>query len=141
VLFANPVSLSPGRPIRTVLGGTGVAISTHCKHVPEAVEYLGYLAGKLCQRTIYGLSGGQPVRRSAWSDETMNAITNRFFLRTLDCLEAAWVRPRYNGYIQLQETAGIPIVNYLRAGGNARAVLESLDELYRNSKKARFSNV
>jgi multiple sugar transport system substrate-binding protein len=141
LLFASPVALSSGRPMRTVLGGTGVGISTSCSHVPEALEYAKYLAGKLCQRTIYGLSGGQPARRSAWSDDTMNAITNRFFLRTLDCVQAAWVRPRYNGYIQLQETAGIPIVDYLRAGGNARAVLESLDELYRGSKKARFSNV
>jgi multiple sugar transport system substrate-binding protein len=141
LLFTNPVALSSGRSIRTVLGGTGIGISAFCNHVQEALEYTRYLTREVCQRTIYALSGGQPARRSAWSDETLNAITNGFFLGTIDCLQKACVRPRYNGYVDFQAQAGIPIVDYLRAGGNARAVLETLDERYRDSQKAMSKNV
>jgi multiple sugar transport system substrate-binding protein len=135
ILFANPVLLSDSRPLRTVLGGTGMAISARCDSPLAALEYLTYVAGAEWQSTLYGLSGGQPARRSAWQDEILNRIANGFFERTLDSLERAYVRPRYPGYIEFQEQAGLPIVKYLRNGGSPRAVLEEVNGLYRQAAK------
>jgi multiple sugar transport system substrate-binding protein len=133
VRFANTVTVGEGKPVRTVLGGTGLAISAQCSNVGQALDYLMYVAGEECQRTLYGLSGGQPAHRQAWLDETLNRVTNGFFHDTLACLDAAIMRPRYDGYIGLQGQAGHPIVNFLRSGGSAQAVLAAVDRLYQES--------
>lgn len=135
IRFSNPVFLSNGRPLRTVLGGTGMAISARCNAVEVALEYLALVAGTEWQRTLYGLSGGQPARRSAWQDETLNQITHGFFEETLDSLENAYLRPRYAGYVEFQERAGAPIVEYLRSGGSTAHVIEKINTLYRSSRE------
>jgi multiple sugar transport system substrate-binding protein len=134
VRFANTVTLGEGKPLRTILGGTGLAISAQCPNVSVALDYLTYVAGEECQRTLYGLSGGQPAHRQAWLDETLNRVTNGFFRDTLACLDAAIMRPRYDGYIGLQGQAGHPIVNFLKEGGSAMSVLAAIDALYRKSR-------
>ena len=92
-----------------------------------------YVAGEECQRTLYGLSGGQPSHRKAWLDETLNRVTNGFFRDTLACLDAASMRPRYDGYIELQGQAGHPIASYLKGGSSAPSALAEVDALYRQS--------
>ncbi|MGH9434576.1 MAG: extracellular solute-binding protein [Terriglobia bacterium] len=136
ILFTNPVSLGNGQPLRTVLGGTGIAISSHCAAIETAVDYIKEVAGADWQRTLYGLSGGQPARRSAWRDETLNQIAHGFFKQTLDSMEHAYLRPRYAGYIEFQEQAGVPMVNYLRGGGSTASVVEDINALYRQSRRA-----
>ena len=133
VRFGNTVAVGEGKPLRTVLGGTGLAISAKCSNVGQALDYLMYVAGEECQRTLYGLSGGQPAHRRAWLDETLNRVTNGFFRDTLACLDAAIMRPRYDGYIELQGRAGHPIVSFLRSGGSAQPVLAAIDGLYQRS--------
>jgi len=133
VRFSNPVALEKGLPIRTVLGGTGIAISSGCKEMGLALEYSLYVAGRECQSTLYGMSGGQPVRRSAWHDPVLNQIADNFFSRTAASLETAYVRPRYPGYVVLQEHGGEAIVEYLRQHGSTRKALDRMDSLYRAS--------
>jgi multiple sugar transport system substrate-binding protein len=133
VLFANTAELGEGKPLRTVLGGTGLAISAQCAHINAALDYLMYVAGETCQRTLYGLSGGQPAHRQAWLGETLNHVTTNFFRDTLACLDAAIMRPRYNGYIGLQEQGGFPIIEFLKDGGSVQSVLTEIDTLYRQS--------
>ena len=133
VRFANTVSLGEGKPLRTVLGGTGLAISSRCSNLAQAVDFLMYAAGEDCQRTLYGLSGGQPAHRKAWRDETLNSVSSGFFRDTLPCLDAAIMRPRYHGYIGLQAEAGRPIISFLQSGGAAGAVLAEINRLYRHS--------
>jgi multiple sugar transport system substrate-binding protein len=135
VRFSNPVALDGDIPIRTVLGGTGIAISADCKDTALALEYSLFVAGRTCQRTLYGISGGQPARRSAWHDPLLNQITDDFFLRTSASIETAYVRPRYSGYVGLQERAGEAIVEYCKHRGNTQQVLEQMDTLYRASLK------
>ena len=133
VLFANPVRLEDGKQLRTVLGGAGMAISQHCHNPEIALEYAAYVAGPLCQRTLYGLSGGQPAHRSAWKDEILNKVTEGFFANTLECMESAFVRPRYDGYVSFQESAGYPITQFLQKEMSAETALESIDAQYRQS--------
>jgi multiple sugar transport system substrate-binding protein len=131
--FSNPVALDGSVPMRTVLGGTGLAISVDCKDIPLALEYSLFVAGRTCQRTLYGMCGGQPARRSAWHDTLLNQITDGFFSRTVVSIETAHVRPRYHGYISLQERAGMPILEYCKHRENPQQVLEQMDTLYRAS--------
>jgi multiple sugar transport system substrate-binding protein len=134
--FALSPTLWNGSHLRTVLGGTGLAISTSSTHKEVALEYSLYVAGHVCQSTLYGVCGGQPARRSAWMDEELNRLTDGFFQQTLPSIEAAYVRPRYPGYAGLQEKAGVPLADYLQNGGNASETLDCVDALYRASLPA-----
>ena len=131
--FADPVELSKGVPMRTVLGGTGIAISAGCENPSMALEYGRYIAGKSCQRTLYGICGGQPARRSAWDDAGLNQLTDNFFHRTAASIENAYVRPRYRGYVGLQERAGEVVAEFCKHRGSPRRALERIDGLYHAS--------
>jgi multiple sugar transport system substrate-binding protein len=134
LLFANPVSLQDGTLMRTVLGGTGIAVSTNCRNAKEATEFCTFVARRDCQTHLYGVCGGQPASSSAWHDLLLNQASNDFFKRTLASIEAAYVRPRYEGYIALQGSAGIHVSEYLRRETTAALALERLDSLYRQSQ-------
>jgi multiple sugar transport system substrate-binding protein len=133
--FSNPVALDHTTPMRTVLGGTGIAISAGCKDIPLALEYSLFVAGRSCQRTLYGMCGGQPARRSAWHDTILNRITDDFFSQTFASIETAYVRPRYHGYVGLQESGGEAIGEYCKHRCNARQTLDQIDYMYRASLK------
>jgi multiple sugar transport system substrate-binding protein len=132
ISFADTVALD-GVPMRTVMGGTGLAISRSCAIPDIALKYALYVSGRSCQSTLYGVCGGQPARRSAWKSDELNRLTDGFFHKLLPNIERAYVRPRYDGYVSLQEQAGIPIIKYLRAGGDAGQALDDIDELFRAS--------
>jgi multiple sugar transport system substrate-binding protein len=141
VRFSNPVALDHGIPMRTVLGGTGIALSAGCKNTAVALEYSLFVSGRACQSTLYGICGGQPARRSAWRDPVLNQITDDFFSRTAASVETAYVRPRYPGYVGLQERGGEAIVEYLKRRGNTRMVLEQIDTLYRSRLREGIQHV
>jgi multiple sugar transport system substrate-binding protein len=141
IRFSNPVALETNVPMRTVVGGTGIAISAKCRETALALEYGLFVAGKTCQRTLYGICGGQPARRSAWRDPLLNQISDAFFSRTADSMERAWVRPRYHGYVALQEGGGEVLAASCRNGGNVPQVLERIDALYRSGLKEGAAHV
>jgi multiple sugar transport system substrate-binding protein len=124
----NLITLDNGTPLRSTLGGAGIAVSAQCKHREAAIAYAAHVASPLTQRTLYVSSGGQPGHRTAWLDAESNRITNNFFANTLPTLDAAWVRPRWPGFIAFQDAASAIVHNYLR-GNNAteRQVLADLD--------------
>lgn len=133
LLFANPVPLKDGTPLRTVLGGTGIAVSAECVHQEAAIAFCLFAAGRDCQSHLYGMCGGQPASKAAWHNPLLNRISGNFFERTLASIESAYVRPRYPGYIALQRSAGVPIARFLRGETTAAQTLESVDRLYRQS--------
>jgi multiple sugar transport system substrate-binding protein len=131
--FGGLVALG-GAPLRSVLGGTGLAISNRCEHVDVAVDYAKSVASPDCQRGLYTISGGQPAHRQAWLDHDLNVLTNDFFLDTLPTLDAAYLRPRYAGYIPFQEESGALIHSYLGGHGSARDTLDVINKLFRMSQ-------
>jgi multiple sugar transport system substrate-binding protein len=133
IRYADPVALQGRDPMRTILGGTGIAVSARCKTPEVALRYALFTVGRTMQSTIYSFAGGQGALRSAWRDPFLNQLTDNFFVRTEASIERAYVRPRYRGYVGLQEIAGDPIVSYLKAGGSASRTLDEIDRRYRQS--------
>ena len=133
LLFASPVELEGGIPLRTVLGGTGIAVSSQCADPATAVDFCLFVAGRDCQSHLYGICGGQPASGTAWRDPLLNRISSQFFERTIGSIKNAYVRPRFPGYISLQQSAGLPIIEYLRHGATAAHTLQRLDKLYQQS--------
>ena len=122
-----------GRPLRSTLGGAGLAISAHCRNREAAASYARFVASPSIQRTLYAEAGGQPGHRAAWQDDELNRRTSNYFRNTLPALDRAFLRPRYNGYMRFQDHAGAPLREFLMHGGDERLLLRELDRLYRES--------
>lgn len=133
--FGSAPQLVPGTVGSTMLGGTGIAISAHCNNVEAAAMYLAFTASPKIQAGLYYEAGGQPGYRAAWECDAINATCDNYFRDTLPALDAAFVRPRYAGYLDFQDVAGTPIHNYLKDGGDAHNVLDTLDKLYQENRK------
>ena len=123
------VSLDNGAPSRSTLGGTGLAISARCAHKETASSYAQFVAAPERQRTLYFDAGGQPGYRAAWHDPELNRRTNNFFADTLPTLDAAYLRPRFDGYLAFQEEAGLLVHKYLKEGGPEKIVAAELEKL------------
>jgi multiple sugar transport system substrate-binding protein len=121
-----------GMPSGT-LGGAGLAVSASSAHAEAACAFAAFVARPDVQRTVYVEGGGQPGHRGAWSDPAINASTGHFFADTLGALDAAYLRPRYEGFLDFQDEAGDLVHRYLRDGGDPDAVLDALDASYRAS--------
>lgn len=132
--FGNLPALAPNGPrLRSVLGGTGIAISCRCKNIPVALDYARFVTDGTTQKTIYAHAGGQPSHRAAWSDSKTDEFCGGFFSGTNITQEEAFVRPRYSGYVPFQAAGGRILQEILRDGRDTNKMLEKLDALYRES--------
>ncbi len=134
--FGDLLSLEPGGPrLRSVLGGTGIAISTGCKNVAAAVGYALFVAKGNTQKGIYVHAGGQPSHGAAWDDKFADELCGGFFSGTRETQCAAIVRPRYSGYVALQTDGGRTLQGCLRDGHGLDLTLDKLNALYRESRR------
>jgi multiple sugar transport system substrate-binding protein len=118
-----------------VLGGAGLAISAHTSHPDVAADFAAYAASGAVQSGVYVASGGQPGHIDAWTSEAVNAACGNFFANTLGAIESAYLRPRYDGYMEFQDRAGAILHEALFAGEPAHEVLPRLERLYRSSRQ------
>ena len=132
VSFA-PIPSSGRGPVGATLGGAGVAVSASCRHLDLTLEYVSWITGKECQRTLYVESGGQPASNAAWLDVHANKLTNSYFAATLPVLQNAWLRPRFSGFEYFQIKALTIVGRFLGAQISSRETLNQLDELYRQA--------
>lgn len=134
ITFADAPGIAGNGPRGTVIGGTGIAVSSACKHVEVAADYAFWIAGAECQKGLFFASGGQPGNAVAWEDDACNAATRNFFRNTRATLESAWLRPRYDGYMGFQDKGGEIIHACLRGNTTISETLDNLDAAYRESR-------
>ncbi len=127
--FVDAPAHADGPPC-SVLGGTGIAVSARCRHPELAVAYAAHVAGADVQRGVYVTAGGQPAHRAAWTDPAADALCGGFFTDTVATLEAAWLRPRYDGFLTVQDEGGDAVHAHLFGRLRADDVLDRLDELH-----------
>lgn len=128
-----PILEGKRTPLRSIIGGTGIAITKHCPDIARALDYALFTGSASVQSGIYTLAGGQPSRREAWTDSCLDTLCGSFFSNALRDQEQAIVRPRYDGYVPLQEEAGIPLQCYLRGESGREDVWEEINSRYRAS--------
>lgn len=136
VIQAGGLVSVEGTSCRSVLGGAGLAISRSSRHREIAAEYASYVASPTCQRTLYFDSGGQPGHLAAWKDREVNRRSNSFFESTLPTLEQACLRPRFDGYLQFQQQAGLVVHRYLTRGCPVKEAVAELNRLLRAAEAA-----
>jgi multiple sugar transport system substrate-binding protein len=133
IRFTGVPTFDGGASRGGILGGAGLAISASTRHPEAAAAYAAYVASPDVQRGVYFTAGGQPGHRAAWCDAAVNAASSNFFQDTLDALDRAYLRPRYLGFMEVQERSGELIHEWLVEGGSADGLLDQLDALYRAS--------
>lgn len=130
--FGGLVSLD-NQPLRSTLGGTGLAVSRRCRHPDTAMSYLQFVASPEVQGGIYLLSGGQPADRRVWNDPAANAWTGEFFANTLLTLDSAFVRPTHDGAVPYQDAAGPLLHDHIVHRRSPSDCLSEMNRLYRES--------
>ena len=101
-----------------------------------AVKYADYVAASRCQRALYFDSGGQPGHRAAWLDPEVNRRSNGFFEKTLTVLDRAWVRPRFNRYLEFQHRASTWCTITCARAMHPRATMAALNNLMRGMNES-----
>ena len=134
VRFTDIPSSGAG-PLGSNLGGAGLAVSSSSKHVERCADYAIFVASAETQRGIYFEAGGQPGHSAAWEDPHVNARSSDFFYDTRQTMERAYLRPRYDGYPELQVEAGELLHSFLVGGKDADKALDDLDAAYQGYRK------
>lgn len=120
-----------------ILGGAGCAISAKCREVEAAVTYLTWVHRPEHQAGDYFREGGQPGLRSAWTDAACDREAGGFFSGTLETMDKAFLRPRFDGFIPAFEHMGLLVHRWLKGDGDrARLITECNDIYARASEKA-----
>jgi multiple sugar transport system substrate-binding protein len=120
----------------SVLGGTGIALSRRALPDEALLDHLRWLMGSDAQAGFIPAHAGQPSARQAWHSEAVNAAAGQFYRSTIETTEAAWVRPRFDGYIAFQTAASAAIREGLVAGTAPAAILITLNALWDRARKA-----
>jgi multiple sugar transport system substrate-binding protein len=121
------IPLGPRGLAGSCLGGAGIAVSARSAYREAAVAYAFFLARGDTQRGNYYWAGGQPANALAWEDLAINRDCLDFFRSTRASLEQAVVRPRYAGWVALQERVGDLVHATLERYISDEKCLESLD--------------
>ncbi|MGI8476194.1 MAG: ABC transporter substrate-binding protein [Thermomicrobiales bacterium] len=135
VRFTDIPAAADGVPRGGILGGVGLVVSATTRHPEAAFAYARFVADAETQRGLYFSSGGQPGHRGAWLDESVNAASSDFFKGTLETLDNAYLRPRYLGFMGVQEKAGELLHRFLRERAPVDVTLDAFDALYRGSRR------
>jgi multiple sugar transport system substrate-binding protein len=123
----------PGPEHSGTLGGAGIAVSSASSQIDEAIEYARFACSADVQRGAYVEGGGQPGNRAAWTDPEIDAAANGFYSSTLEALDRAYLRPRFDGFLSFQDAAGEVIHDFLRNGSDPDTVLDRIDALFREA--------
>jgi len=134
--FTNAPNASQRGCAGTMMGGTGIAVSKLSAHQLEAIAYAKWLVSPEHQRGIYFREGGQPASLAAWTDSSVNAASDDFFAGTLQTLQTAYVRPRFDGFVRFFEVAGIEINRCLRGEIKDVALIRWLNDHYASQQLA-----
>lgn len=126
--FGDVPGLDGNSPAGSAIGGTGLGISARCRHPEAARAYARYLLGANVQKE-FANHHGQPAHVEAWADAAIDRRFGGAFSRTRRSIEAAWIRPRYSGYLRVQAEGGKLVEAHLRGELSQAALLDRLDAL------------
>jgi multiple sugar transport system substrate-binding protein len=133
IAFHDIPSLGPSGPIGSALGGTGIAISARTQHAETCAKFAVWLASATVQRGVYAQNNGQPANARAWGDGAVDAAVGHAYSQSRMTHEAAWLRPRHDGYMAFQEAGSHILLDALQGKTSHAAALNALDAAFQES--------
>jgi multiple sugar transport system substrate-binding protein len=134
--WADAPTFGSPRP-GSVLGGTGLAVSAPRR--PDPAEVLRFLTAFLAPDVQGGLvpaQGGQPALAAAWDSDGLDQAWGRYYSSTRRSLDAAWVRPRADGWIALQDHASELVRAVITGQASAHQATTLINASYRELTRA-----
>jgi multiple sugar transport system substrate-binding protein len=129
--WADAPTFGSARP-GSVLGGTGLAVSAPRR--PDRAEVLRFLTAFLAPEVQAGLvpaHGGQPAHAAAWASPAVDQAWGRYYSSTRRSLDAAWVRPRADGWIALQDHASARVRAAITGPASTHETITLINASYR----------
>ena len=130
--FAGPGE-DPSRG--ALLGGAGCAVTGSCRDTEAAADFLRWLHAPEVMRDTYFAAGGQPGLSSVWDDAECNRKASSFFEDTRRTLEAAYLRPRFDGFVPAFERGGEAVHAFLTGGLDRETAIGILRESYLRARE------
>lgn len=130
IRFTTVAGPGPDPAAGAILGGAGCAVSSSCRDLDAALTYMRWLHDPAHQAGDYFRFGGQPGLRSAWTSPENDAEAGAFFSGTLETIDKAYLRPRFDGFIHGFEHMGLLISRYLAGDGSRAEVIRSSQDSY-----------
>jgi multiple sugar transport system substrate-binding protein len=127
--FFNLPGLRAQDPRGSTIGGAGIGVSATRAGQGSALAYVRYLAETATQKA-FAASHGQPARIDSWEDPAIDSRFAGCFSATRSTIEAAWIRPRYLGYLRFQEKGGMLVERHLRGEITEHDLLSRLSVLH-----------
>jgi multiple sugar transport system substrate-binding protein len=127
--FADLPGLAAPSPRGSTIGGTGLAVSAHCKAPDAALAYAAFAASAKAQM-MFGHQHGQPARIETWSDAAIDQTYGGCFAATRASMESSWIRPRFAGYLGFQEQGGRLVESHLRGDLDESILLAKLQNVF-----------
>ena len=135
IRFADAPALHAGGIPGSVLGGTGLAISARAHPNPLILDHVRQAMHPLAQRHVIPEVGGQPSAVAAWNDPDVNADAWDFYTRTRRSIEHAWQRPRFHGWINVQNHGSAILREAIQTARPAGEAIDALDACYRAQRR------
>jgi len=136
ILKAGGLVSFNGKPLRSTLGGAGIAVSSRSKHPRACMDIAMFMASPEVQKGVYFQAGGQPGHRAAWTDASVNSACGDFFRDTLATLDEALLRPQFPGYMGFQDEA-TPVAHDCVAGKTSPIdAARNINAIYRRHNSA-----
>ena len=137
VLAANFAGPGAVPSAGALLGGAGCSLTHSCKDREAAARYLDWLHWPEVMAGPYFAAGGQPGSRAAWLDESVNAASNNFFRATLDTLDGAYLRPRFNGFVPYFKAVGDEVNEFYRGERDKASTIAAIVDGYAAAEAGR----
>ncbi|MEQ1956534.1 ABC transporter substrate-binding protein [Mesorhizobium sp. CN2-181] len=130
IRFTTIAGPGPDPKAGAILGGAGCAISAKCAEVDAAVTYLSWVHRPEHQAGDYFSEGGQPGLRAAWTDPECDRQAGGFFSGTLETMDKAFLRPRFDGFIPASEHMGMLVHRWLKGDGDRATLISESNDIY-----------
>ncbi len=113
----------------SLLGGAGMAVSSHSRRQTAAAEFALWYCG--CEgQALAARNFGQPSRASAWDDPGASAESADFFNSARTTQEIAFVRPLASWWPAAQLELGAALVEELRRKSDPERIILALESVY-----------
>ena len=130
--WADAPTFGSARP-GSVLGGTGLAVSAPRR--PDPAEVRRFLTAFLAPDVQAGLvlaHGGQPAQAAAWHSAAAGQAWGGYYCAVRRSLDAAWVRPRADGWIALQDHGSALVRAVITGQVRAHETINVINANYRD---------
>ncbi|UQX89749.1 hypothetical protein M6D93_07045 [Jatrophihabitans telluris] len=152
--FADAPSWLGSRP-GSVLGGTGLAVAArpadgdddgdrgnrgnrggdgNCGGGGERRERIRrWIRAFLAEDVQTGLvpaHGGQPASAAVWNSPGVGGASGGYYSHTLRSLTSAWIRPRYDGWIDVQDEGSAIVRDCIVGARDPRAAVAQINRLH-----------